>query len=195
MPIVRRRRDFLVARGIVRSVLGAYLGIPPADVRIAAGANGKPFVDSPAAPAFNVSHSHGLAVVAVAAGFEVGVDLELVDPRLEVGAVARRFLSADEAAYLSQLVPAPRTSAFLRLWTRKEAYAKAIGDGLTLPIGELLASPTGPPWTTSAGTHTIVDLRPAPGYVGALAYDAPPTTVHTHTQTFASLQRKAADDH
>ena len=190
MPIVRRGHDFLVGRGILRAVLGAYLGIPPRHVRIAAGAHGKPFVDSPAAPSFNVSHSHGLAVIAVTPGFQVGVDLELVDLRVDVVAIARRFLSKEEAALLSPLGPGARSTAFFRLWTRKEAYAKATGSGLTVGIGELFASPRLSASTIWHGTHTIVDIDPAPGYVGALAYEFPPTLLHTPSQPFASLQEK-----
>jgi 4'-phosphopantetheinyl transferase len=187
MPVARRRRDFLVARGIVRTVLGTYLEIPAAEVRIATRARGKPFVASPAAPAFSVSHSHRLAVVAVTPGFEVGVDLELVDPRLDVVAVARRFLSAQEAVRLAGLDPAARARAFFRLWTRKEAYAKATGRGLTVPLGELLGSPE-----PRSATHTTVDIDPASGYVGALAYAAPPTTLHTRSHLFATVREKGA---
>jgi 4'-phosphopantetheinyl transferase len=187
MPIARRRRDFLVGRGVVRSVLGAYLGIPPGHVKIAAGAHGKPFVDSSAAPSFSVSHSHGLAVIAVTAGFEVGVDLELVDPRLDVAAIARQFLSTEEAARLSQLGPVARLTAFLRLWTRKEAYAKARGTGFAVGIGEALSSPTRSASRMSDPTRTIVDTDPAPGYIGALAYEGPPAPLHTPSRASASL--------
>jgi 4'-phosphopantetheinyl transferase len=176
----------------VRTVLGAYLGLAPRQVKIAAGAHGKPFVDSPAAPCFNVSHSHGLAVIAVTAGFEVGVDLELVDDRVDVAAIARRFLSKEEAAALAALAPAARRTAFFRLWTRKEAHAKASGTGLTVPVDELLASPTPRPSTSSNGAHTIVDIDPAPGYVGAVAYEGPAVTLHTKSRLLPASQEKGS---
>jgi 4'-phosphopantetheinyl transferase len=174
MPVERRRRDFLVGRGIVRSILGSYLGIPPGDVDIAVGAHGKPFVDSPAAPAFNVSHSCGLAVIAVSAGFRVGIDLERVDPDLDVMAIAQRFLPPQDEADLASLAADARATAFFRLWTRREACVKANGTGFTGGLCAALARSATPVWD---GARTIVDLQPAPGYVGALVYEAPPALV------------------
>jgi 4'-phosphopantetheinyl transferase len=186
MPIAARRRDFLVARGILRSILGAYLGTAPERVRIARSAHGKPFIDEPGAPAFNISHSHVLAVIAVSAGFAVGVDLERVDPLLDVAAIQRWFLSPKEGAHLVAVPPDARTHAFLRLWTRKEAVAKANGGGIA--AGFAIAVPlTGGAAPTFDGVRTIVDLDPAPGYVAALAYDAPPATLRTPDHALAHL--------
>lgn len=187
MPIARRRRDFLVGRGIVRSVLAAYLGISPGRVQIAVGAHSKPFVDGREAPAFNVSHSHGLVVVAVTAGFDVGIDVERVDPSLDVVAIARWFLAPEELAHLSSLGDTARSTAFLRLWTRKEARAKASGAGFSAGLSELsglLSGSASPCWD---GRHTSVDIDPAPGYVGALVYGAPPALLHTPDHALACL--------
>ncbi|MDQ3678185.1 MAG: 4'-phosphopantetheinyl transferase superfamily protein [Actinomycetota bacterium] len=187
MPIAGRRRDFLVGRGIVRSVLGAYLGISPGRIEIAAGVHGKPFVDARDAPAFNVSHSHGLAVLAVTAGFDVGIDLERVDPSLDVVAIARWLASPEESAHLPSLGDAASATAFLRLWTRKEARAKAGGAGFSAGLGELSAPSPGSASPSWDGTRTIVDIDPAPGYVGALAYDAPPAPLYTPDHALACL--------
>lgn len=164
MPIDRRRRRFLVGRGIVRSVLGAYLGIRPRDVETATGEHGKPFVDSANAPGFSVSHSRDLLVVAVSAGFDVGVDVEWIDDTLDVMAIARRFLLEEEEDDLVRLRPAERTTAFLRLWTRKEARLKSTGGGFAGEPG--------------GGGATLVEIAPGAGYVGALAYDAPLAPLH-----------------
>jgi len=185
MPVAGRRREFLLGRGIVRSVLGAYLGVAPCEVEIAVGAGGKPFLVAAGAPAFNVSHSHGLTAIAVTGGFPVGVDLERIDPRLDVGAIARRFLAVDEAAHLARLDAAERATAFLRLWTRREACAKASGAGFTGGLGATLA-PTAE--TAHDGPRTVVDLHPAAGYVGALAYSASPAPVHTPDHALACLE-------
>lgn len=187
MPVAARRRHFLVGRGIVRCVLGAYLGIAPRHVDIVAGAHGKPFVDSPDSPAFNVSHSRGLAVIAVTAGFAVGIDIERVDPGHDVMATARRFLAPAEAALLSPLGVDARATAFFRLWTRKEAYVKASGTGFTTGFGfggtcATLARSAAPIWD---GARTTVDIDPASGYVGALVYDAPPVLLQTPDHALA----------
>jgi 4'-phosphopantetheinyl transferase len=180
MPIAARRRAFLLGRGIVRSVLGAYLGVPPGQVQIAVGPHGKPLLAAADAPAFNVSHSRGLVAIAVTAGFPVGVDLEAVDPSLDVLAIARRFLGVQEAARIARLAPADRAQEFLRLWTRREASAKASGSGFAGGLGATLA----------AGEDrllTLVDLDPAPGFVAALAYAAPPAAVHIPDHASACL--------
>lgn len=183
MRVARRRRDFLVGRGIVRSILGAYLGIPPCRVAIAAGPFGKPFVDAPGAPAFNVSHSGGLAVLAVTAGFEVGVDVERVDRRLDVAAIARRFLSPQEASLLAALGADARVSAFFRIWTRKEARLKASGTG----FGAASPARAARARRGAADTRTLTDLVPARGYLGALAYDGPPAHLNIPDHALACL--------
>lgn len=186
MPVAHRRRDFLVGRGVIRGILGAYLGVGPCHVEIAIGPRGKPFVASAQAPAFNVSHSHGVLVLAVTSGYEVGVDLEWIDPRLDVMAIARRFLSPEDAAHLSSLGAAAQAATFFRLWTRKEAYAKASGAGLGVGIGEDPASRTRTA-PISDRTCTIVDIDPARGCVGALAYEAPPALVQVQDHASACL--------
>ena len=184
MPIAARRRDFLLARGIVRGILGGYLGIAPQSVRIARGVHGKPYIVEPGAPAFNLSHSHLLAMVAVSAGFAVGIDVERIDPLLDVAAIERWFLSSAEVAHLAAVPAEARTRAFLRLWTRKEAVAKAVGDGFS--GGFAVATPLGRgPGPTFDGARTVLDLDPAPGYLAALAYQSPPVPVRTPDHPFA----------
>jgi 4'-phosphopantetheinyl transferase len=185
MLVPRRRREFLVGRGAVRSILGAYLGIAARHVEIAVGPHGKPFLDAPGAPAFNLSHSGGLAVVAVSAGFDVGIDIERVDPALDVMAIARRFLAPDEVAHLSSLEPAARPAAFSRLWTRREACLKTSGTGFAIGLGELRTPLECLAASGSDGPRTVVDIDPAPGYIGALAYDAAPALVHIRDHALA----------
>jgi len=187
MLVPRRRREFLVGRGAVRSILGAYLGIAPRHVEIAVGPHGKPFVDAPGAPAFNLSHSGDMAVVAVSAGFDVGIDIERVDPALDVMAIARRFLAPDEVAHLASLEAAARAAAFSRLWTRRQACLKTSGTGFAIGLGEVRTPLPRSAAPTSDGARTIVDIDPAPGYVGALAYDAAPVLVHIRDHALACL--------
>jgi 4'-phosphopantetheinyl transferase len=187
MPLAGRRRAFLVGRGIVRSVLGAYLAIAPGDVEIGRGPHGKPFIDAPDAPAFSVSHSGDLLVLAVTAAVAVGVDVERVDAGLDVMAIASRFLASQERAQLARLTGDDRQAAFFAIWTRKEAHAKASGSGLSVGLAELRATSADAAQPRWDGRRTLVDIDPAPGYVGALAYDAPSLPVHTPEHAPACL--------
>ncbi len=131
---MRGDRDrFVVGRGVLRSVLGGYLRRAPAELHIACEAHGKPSLVGTAAAGslrFNVSHSEGLVLVAVASAAEVGVDVQWIRPDLSWDKIAGRFFSADEVAALRALPPETAREAFFACWTRKEAYAKARGEGL-----------------------------------------------------------------
>ena len=90
--------------------------------------------------AFNLSHSHGLAVIAVGAGREVGIDVELLRPEFAGEDIAKRYFSAREVRELAQLPVGSRTEGFFRCWTRKEAYIKARGEGLHVPLDSFSVS-------------------------------------------------------
>ena len=172
------RRHFAAARAILRVLLARYLDAPAAEIRLGYGARGKPFVSSPQTPVrFNLSHSHGRALLVFARAREVGVDLE-AGARLKEDwpGLARRVFSVREQAELAALPSERRRAAFLDGWTRKEAYLKATGlgivDGLqtievTLgPAGDcaLLAGPAG-------GTWRLHDLRETESFAAALAVE------------------------
>lgn len=129
----RDRRRFVVGRGLLRKLLGAYTDSPPGALRFAYGAYGKPELVG-GGLAFNVSHSHDAAVFAVARSGEVGVDIEAFDPRPRDREVAERFFSPAEVRSLLALSPEEQPRAFLACWTRKEAFIKARGDGLSLSL-------------------------------------------------------------
>ena len=163
MRFERDRGRFIVAHGALRGLLGQYLGIGPRQVRFRLRGSGKPALDpdlgSPLT--FNLSHSAGLASIAIARGADVGVDVERVSYETDCLDVARHWFSAAEARALESMPDRRRTQAFFHLWARKEAWAKARGDGLAMPRAVLSAGP-GREWS-------VFPLRPAPGYVGALA--------------------------
>jgi 4'-phosphopantetheinyl transferase len=122
------------ARGWLRRLLGAGLDCLPGDIRFAYGPQGKPtLADDSHGLHFNVSHSEGLALFAFALGREVGVDLERDDVDAPTS-VAGNFFSAAELAALNRVPDAGRAQAFLRCWTRKEAFVKACGGGLSIPL-------------------------------------------------------------
>lgn len=132
------RRRFTAARGALRTILGSYLGIGGADVRFRYAEQGKPSLAGAGEIdlRFNLSHSEDQALLAVATGAEVGVDVERLSARVAGDAIARRFFHPDECAALERAAPAERTAHFFRLWTLKEAYVKARGGGLSIPLSE-----------------------------------------------------------
>jgi 4'-phosphopantetheinyl transferase len=133
MPHVRDR--FVAARGFLRSTLAECLRCDPASLCFGYGHHGKPFlIDTDLR--FNLSHSGGWAALAAAPGREVGIDIEQIRPDRAIEDLARRFFSAREWAALRALPDAERCDAFFRCWTRKEAFIKLIGDGLSFPLDE-----------------------------------------------------------
>ena len=157
----RDRQRFMVARGVLRDLLGRYLGILPAQVRFAYNAFGKPELSPEFGSSlrFNLSHSADLALIGITRDARIGVDLEYIRPQPEYLEIARSFFSATEVDELNGLPSPLQTEAFLNCWTRKEAYVKARGMGLAIPATERAE-----PWS-------IYTLQPAPGYVGALAIE------------------------
>lgn len=128
----KHRRRFTVARGMLRQHLGRYLNQSPERIVIDVGENGRPYVDAPLQ--FNVSHSHEMAVFAfgqVDVVGNVGIDIEHIRTLHDRTAVATRFFSAAEQTALFSYPESEQTAVFFRIWTRKEAYLKALGTGLT----------------------------------------------------------------
>ena len=133
------RDHYVAARGLLRRLLGLYLARTPESLRFSYGAYGKPSLDGArdAAPwdlRFNLSHSHELVLYAFTRGRDVGVDLEYMRPDFACEEIAARFFSAREVSMLRTLPPEARTRAFFNCWTRKEAYIKARGEGLSHPL-------------------------------------------------------------
>ena len=121
---------FIAGRGLVRRALAARAGCAPVELRIAEGRAGKPYLPDHPELRFNASGSGGVGLLAIAVGIELGVDLELSAHAFDGIEVARQFFCAGEIAALESLAPAEQPAAFLRCWTRKEAYVKALGRGL-----------------------------------------------------------------
>ncbi|PYT77928.1 MAG: 4'-phosphopantetheinyl transferase [Acidobacteria bacterium] len=133
------RARYIVGRAALRGVLAAGLDCSPAAIRFSYGTNGKPKLEGGHGGVdFNLAHSGGDAVIAVADGAAVGVDIELFRPIADVESLARLVFSDVERRALA-LAPDP-VSAFLNGWTRKEAYVKALGLGLTAPLMEITVS-------------------------------------------------------
>ena len=177
----RDRRRFVCARGVLRSLIGEYLSVSPRDLAFSYGEHGKPALSGPhgGALTFNVSHSHELALIAIARDVELGVDVEAVRPMQDADDIASRFFSAREVVSLRALPAATRDTAFFTCWTRKEAYLKALGSGLALPLdGFDVTFAPGEPATlvvrgdeAEAERWSIRELAPGPGYEGALVVE------------------------
>ncbi|RMH19353.1 MAG: 4'-phosphopantetheinyl transferase superfamily protein [Acidobacteria bacterium] len=178
----RHRRRFTVGRGVLRALLAAYAGADPQALRFAYGEKGKPSLDRRSgAPEFNLSNSHEQALIGVARSVPLGVDLEHLRPMPDAAAIAERFFSAAERQALARVSAAEKARAFFHAWTRKEAYVKAVGDGLSLPLASFDVSlRPGEPCRflalggdpDAARRWSLHHLEPAPGYVGALAFEA-----------------------
>jgi 4'-phosphopantetheinyl transferase len=130
----RDREHFVVARGTLREILSNYLPGPPASFQFATAKFGK--LSLPLHPKFrfNVSHSHGLALYAVSLTREVGIDVEKIRPEFTGEDIAARYFSSAEQEELKRVSAAERALAFFLCWTRKEAYIKARGEGLQIPL-------------------------------------------------------------
>jgi 4'-phosphopantetheinyl transferase len=177
------RNRFIAAHGVLRTILSRYLNVPPERLRFCYGRYGKPaLAEDPGGRAirFNMSHSHELALYAVTRDREVGVDLEYIRADFASHEIARQFFSPGEVARLGALPVSMRTEAFFNCWTRKEAYIKATGKGLSLALDQFDVSlaPGEPAVLLStrenpqeASRWTLRELSPGPGYVAALAVE------------------------
>jgi 4'-phosphopantetheinyl transferase len=128
-----KRRQSVRARAALRRVLGAYLpGLDPAALRFMYGEHGKPTLELPDAPTFNLSHSHQLGLLGVVLDDRrLGIDVEHARPGRAFDAIAEHFFTDDEAAWLQARGSERCASGFYRMWTHKEAYLKALGTGLS----------------------------------------------------------------
>jgi 4'-phosphopantetheinyl transferase len=181
----RDRQRFIVARGVLRDLLGRYLQTQPSQISFVYNAFGKPDLGSEFANrlTFNLSHSAGLAVIAIATASDVGIDLEYIRAESDYADIARRFFSAGEVDYLIALPSHLYADGFFSCWTKKEAYVKACGEGLTMPLNSFSVPLTTDPAHTPEDLYvaskgivpakrwSLYTLRPAPGYAGALAIE------------------------
>jgi 4'-phosphopantetheinyl transferase len=129
----RQKRDhvrFVGARGVLRMILAGYLGVSPSEVEFSYSERGKPFLKANSTGIeFNVSHSEDKALLAIALNRRVGIDVEYIRP-IEVLSLAKRFFQESEYSLLSTFEGMEQLRGFFQLWTAKEAYLKAIGEGL-----------------------------------------------------------------
>ncbi len=179
-PIDRAR--FIVARGLLRAILARYLDWEPGEIAFQYNAFGKPSLRDETGGGtlqFNVSHADGIALYAFTLGRAVGVDIESIRPEMAGERIAERFFSPREVATLRALGPELQPDAFFRCWTRKEAYVKARGEGITgaLDRFDVSLTPNEPAailavrGKDAARRWFLHHLAPGSGYVGAVAVE------------------------
>ena len=175
----RDRRRFIVSRGRLRRLLAERLGLAPQSVELTYGAYGKPaLANSPQLDLrFNVSHCDDVAVYAFSHGVDVGVDVEAVRFLPDADRIAARFFSRRENETYRALAPRDKPLGFFNCWTRKEAFIKALGDGLGFPLDsfDVSLAPDEPPMILRIGATPgeecdwrLDSFFPSPGYVAAV---------------------------
>ena len=173
------RGRYIVGRGLLRLTLGRYLTEDPRNLRFAYGRFQKPaLVPGRSALSrelqFNISHAGDLVLFAITRGRDIGVDVEKIRALQDLDLIARRFFSAEENAALYKLPATHRPDAFFRCWTRKEAFIKASGEGLSRPLDSFDVTIQGPAEllrvdNDDASRWALYDVHPAPEYIGAVA--------------------------
>lgn len=176
------RLSYVVSHAMLRIVLGKALRDDPSSFCFGTEGNGKPFLSDPRPSEhrvrFNLSHSHGITLLAVCLDLEVGVDVEQVRPTRDVTEIVDRFFASSESIAFKAIAPSRKTETFFRAWTRKEAILKGLGVGITqgLDKAEVSFSEDGDPrvirldpaWG-DATQWRLWKLDPAPGFCAALA--------------------------
>jgi 4'-phosphopantetheinyl transferase len=154
------RQSYLAAHALTRSVLGPLAGAPPRELRFVIGEHGKPALCAAGDGEpieFNLSHTRGLVACAVARGRAVGVDVERIDRRVDIDQLSRSVFSEGERAELMRLAGDEKRLRFFQLWTLKEAYIKAVGRGLSLPLRAISVSFADPAQPRLAFAEPIAD--------------------------------------
>jgi 4'-phosphopantetheinyl transferase len=180
----RDRASFILARGMLRSILAAYLQQNPAQLRFSFSEYGKPALivndDNSGELRFNVSHSHELALYAVTRNREVGIDVEYMRADFASEEIAERFFSSGEVVALRALPQDRRTEGFFNCWTLKEAYIKARGEGLSFPLDRFHVSLSQGEQQAILNVHeapietarwSLQALMPEDGYAAAIAVE------------------------
>lgn len=177
------RIRYTVMRATVRMILGNYLGVAPGSLDIAHSHYGKPYLSNTSMAMdihFNISHAGDLGLLAVAIGRHIGIDLEMVRLERSIESIARRFFTPEETGQLLSLPVSLRPEAFFTCWTRKEAFVKARGEGLSIPLDQFEVSfyPNDTPQLLyvrndpgESGHWSMFHLNPGVDFVGALVVE------------------------
>ena len=187
------RMHFIQCRCALRSLLARYLTIPPNEIQFEYMASGKPELaaeQNPSELRFNLSHSADMALIAIGSKHKLGVDIEKMRSDVDTTALAERFFSVRERAGLQALPSHLRVSGFFACWTRKEAFLKATGEGLSFPLADFSVTthPDLDPQLEQIRGNTdvheqwlLADVSAAEGYRATVAVEAPSSRLETYT--------------
>jgi 4'-phosphopantetheinyl transferase len=185
----QHRRFFITSRGILRNLLSRYLEIEPGQIELEYTQTGKPHLpsqDGSAGISFNLSHSGNWVIYAFTRNRQVGVDIETIHSIEDMDLIARRNFSREEYEDFRSTGEADRMQAFFNCWTRKEAFIKAIGDGLLFPLQEFTVSlmPGKSAKLLSVSSNdqeaarwSVLDIQVADGYAAALVVEGSGFTI------------------
>ena len=183
------RERFILTRFALRTLLGRYVGIDPDQLRFATNDYGKPYVQNEGADArFNLSHSGSLALIAISQGREISVDVEIVRDDDSFDRIAARYFSLAETLALQATPETQRHASFTQIWTKKEAYIKARGLGMAIPLNSFDVSrnvhtvPVNVTGTSETLPWAVRALPLGAAYRGAVA--APGTDWRFQIETF-----------
>lgn len=177
----QHRQRFIIGRGVLRAIMGRYMNVEPSQLQFCYGQYGKPALATSTIPGmlnFNLSHSGGMALYAFARDRQIGIDIESVRSLSEVEEIAERFFSKREYEELRAFPLSQQHQAFFRYWTLKEAYVKATGRGLSLPLNQFEVSLTQgdsavllkTPIDSQEASHwSLKELNVGDGYAAAIA--------------------------
>ena len=194
---------FVAGRAILRQILASYLGLPPDQLCFSYSAQGRPALQASCLPAgqlseldFNLAHSEDRALLAIGVALRVGIDLERIDPTRVDAGLFELVCSPSELDAARGLPDREQVTFFYRCWTRKEAYLKARGDGLILPMssisvldgnGQPLAAPGASDTPDLPGAWSLADLSSWPGFAASLAWASPQAPVSGDDRCLLSL--------
>ena len=187
------REAYIAARGKLRSILSSYLEQEPEQIQLKYSSYGRPSFVAPADFDFNLSHSKDVIYYSISSSGRVGIDVEWRREDVDYERIGRRFFSAPEAESLLSLPSSERMEAFFRCWTRKEAFIKAIGEGLSFPLKDFDVSllPGDAPMivrihgdASAAARWSLFDLDAPPGYAAALAVERTPESIQPQIKYF-----------
>ena len=181
------RNNFIIRRAMLRMLLGSYLDIQPAELNFIYNNFDMPALEVEIPIHFNSSSSNGIGIVAITLNARIGVDIEFVDAAFPTLEIAEKYFSADEVRAIRDLPPELQTAAFFDCWTKKEAYVKAVGEGMSHPLPNLAILSEKPNSFSVAATSvetkgwSVTSFIPEPQYIASLAYEGKLKTIsHFH---------------
>ncbi len=171
-------KRYVEVHGRLRNLLAPMLNQPPEKIRIKKAGHGKPYLADYPELAFNLSHTADRLMIAVGRDCQLGVDIEICKPRVNLSGLVNKCFAEEEAFYWTQLPETQKNQAFYRFWTRKEAFVKATGHGIALGLSHCVINPENPTeflrvpdLCGQASSWHVLDIDLGEGICSALVVD------------------------